>query len=86
MKQSQPNFQTLKREDLLAERDIANDFVKQNLIDLCKELAEANRSGYFDTSPKIKELRVLCRYAGLSSFSVALALISEAAVEKVANS
>jgi hypothetical protein len=83
----EPNFQTLKREDLLAERDIANEFVKQNLVDLCKELAEVRRSGDYDTLPKIKELRSICsKYAGSSSFSVALALISEAAVEKVANS
>jgi hypothetical protein len=62
---------------------IAEQFVTDNLTELCQELVAFNDTGLFGTG-KAHELRQMCGFAGASAQSLAIGMVEMAAVRAVA--
>ena len=62
----------------------AEEFVTDNLRDLCKELVAFDETGLFGTG-KAHQLRLLCSLAGSSSQSLAIGMVETAAVRQIAS-
>jgi hypothetical protein len=66
-----------------AARAVAEQFVEDNLVQLCRELVAFGESGLFGIG-QAHELRTLCSFAGTAAQSLAINLVHTAALRSVA--
>lgn len=69
---------------VLEQKQRADNFVQQNLVQLCKEMTSFAKSGILETG-KMRELIALCAFAGHSDMALAESMVKQAAVEMIAD-
>lgn len=69
---------------VLEQKQLADNFVQQNLFQLCKEMISFAKSGILETG-KMRELIALCAFAGHSDMALAESMVKQAAVEMIAD-
>lgn len=68
----------------LAQRSAAEQFVSENLDELCREMVSLDETGLFGTG-KLSDLRNLCSFAGASAQSLAKGMVESAAIRSAAS-